>query len=54
MLVLTRKRGERIRIGDDVVVIVKNIKGNRIWLAIEAPKSTRIVRGELADRDEAA
>ena len=47
MLVLSRKEGERLVIGDNVVVTVNRISGNRITLGIEAPRDVRIVRGEL-------
>lgn len=47
MLVLTRKIGERIRIGDDITLVVTKMAGNRVTLGIEAPKEMRIVRGEL-------
>ena len=46
MLVLTRKPGETIHIGDAVVHVVSNGKG-RVRLSIEAPKETKILRGEL-------
>mgnify|MGYP002623394790 CR=1 FL=1 len=49
MLVLTRKVGERIQIGDDITVVVTKSSGNRVTLGIEAPKDVRIVRGELAE-----
>jgi carbon storage regulator len=48
MLVLSRKVGERLVIGDDIVLIVNKIAGNRVTLAIEAPNDVRIVRGELS------
>jgi carbon storage regulator len=48
MLVLSRKVGERLVIGDDIVLIVNKIAGNRVTLAIEAPNHVRIVRGELS------
>jgi carbon storage regulator len=48
MLVLSRKQGERLVIGDDVVLIINKIAGNRVTIAIEAPHDVRIVRGELA------
>lgn len=51
MLVLSRKLGERLVIGDDVVLIVNKIAGNRVTLAIEAPNQVRIVRGELSPLD---
>jgi carbon storage regulator len=47
MLVLTRKIGERIRIGDNITLIVTKMSGNRVTLGIDAPTEVRIVRGEL-------
>lgn len=47
MLVLSRKVGERLNIGDDIVLVVSKIAGNRVTLAIEAPTHVRVVRGEL-------
>lgn len=47
MLVLSRKIGERITIGGDVVVTVTKVKGSRVTIGIEAPAEVRIVRGEL-------
>lgn len=44
MLVLTRKVGERITIGGDIVVMVTEIRGDKIRLGIEAPKAVRITR----------
>lgn len=49
MLALTRKVGERIVIGDNIVVTVVSIKGDNIRLAIEAPKEIKIYRGEIFD-----
>jgi len=49
MLVLSRKTGERIHIGDDVFVEVRRVAGNRVTLAIKAPREVRILRGELVD-----
>jgi len=49
MLVLSRKTGERIHIGEDVFVEVRRVAGNRVTLAISAPKTVRILRGELKD-----
>lgn len=51
MLVLSRKVGERIHVGDDIVLEIRRIAGNRVTLALAAPRSVRILRGEL---DEAA
>ena len=49
MLALTRKAGERIVIGDNIVVTVVNIKGDNIRITIEAPKEIKIYRGEIFD-----
>ena len=48
MLVLTRKSGEAIQIGDDITIKVSDISGNRVKLAIDAPKIMRILRAEIA------
>ena len=50
MLVLSRKPGEKLVIGNDVTLTVLAVHGGRISLGIEAPPSVRIVRGELRDR----
>ena len=47
MLVLSRKVGERIMIGDNIAVVVNRIAGNRVTVGIEAPDDVQIVRGEL-------
>ena len=49
MLALTRKQGERIVIGDNVVITIVEIKGDSIRVAIDAPKEIKIYRGELYD-----
>lgn len=47
MLVLTRKKNEKIRINDDItIVVIKNGKGG-VRLGIDAPKETKILREEL-------
>jgi carbon storage regulator len=48
MLVLTRKAGETIRIGNDVLLTVVRIEGNRVRIAVEAPRSLTVLRGELS------
>jgi len=48
MLVLSRKVGERLVIGDNITVVINRIAGNRVTLGIEAPGDVRIVRGELS------
>lgn len=52
MLVLGRKAGERILIGEDVVVTVVAVGGERVKLGIEAPRETRVWRGELKDEPD--
>jgi carbon storage regulator CsrA len=47
MLVLSRKVGERIHVGDDIVLEIRRIAGNRVTLALAAPRNVRILRGEL-------
>ena len=49
MLVLTRRRGEDIRIGSDITVSVLAIQGNRVRIGIDAPSGYHILRGELSD-----
>lgn len=50
MLVLTRKVGEGVRIGDDILVRVLEEKDGRIRIGIEAPREQRIFREELYNR----
>jgi len=50
MLVLSRKREERIRIGRDIVVTVIHIDRNRVRLGIEAPDDIPIMRDELGEK----
>ncbi|WP_312336550.1 carbon storage regulator CsrA [Anaerospora hongkongensis] len=49
MLALTRRVGERIVIGDNVVITIVDIKGDSIRLAIDAPREIKIYRGEIFD-----
>lgn len=53
MLVLTRKPGEQIMLGDSVAVTVVAVRGNRVRLAIDAPRDVPIRRTECAPRDGA-
>ena len=48
MLVLSRKVGERIQIGENITIVVNRVVGNRVTIGIEAPSDVRIVRSELA------
>ena len=47
MLVLSRKVGQEILIGDNVRITITKVSGNRVTLGIEAPDHVRILRGEL-------
>jgi carbon storage regulator len=47
MLVLTRRLGESITIGDDIVVTVLSVSGGQVRLGITAPQSVRVVREEI-------
>jgi len=50
MLVLTRKSGEGIVIGDDITIKVIEMKGGGVRIGIDAPKSSKIYRQEVYDR----
>lgn len=47
MLVLSRKETQRIRLGDDIVITVVRIGGDKVRLGIEAPKDMLVLRDEL-------
>ena len=47
MLILTRRPGEEIQIGDNVKLTVLGMKGNQVRLGIDAPDDVEIVRCEL-------
>jgi len=47
MLTLTRKVGETIRIGDDIEVVVKEVRKNQVRIGIVAPRETKIYREEI-------
>ncbi len=53
MLILTRRQGESLRIGDNVTVTVLGTKGGHIRLGIDAPKDVAVHRQEVALRIEA-
>lgn len=50
MLSLTRKTGETIRIGDDIVITVQEIRGDTVRIRIGAPREVRILREEVHQR----
>ena len=47
MLIITRRAGEKLMIGDDVVVEVMEIVGNQVRVGIQAPQSVRVYREEI-------
>jgi carbon storage regulator len=50
MLILTRRVGEAVMIGDEVVVTVLGVKGSQVRLGIEAPKDVAVHREEIYRR----
>lgn len=51
MLILTRKEGQELLIGDDIVVTVCEIRSDTVRLGIEAPHRMAILRREVYDRN---
>lgn len=47
MLILTRRIGETLKIGDDVDVVVLAVKGNQVRLGVNAPKDVNVHRKEI-------
>ncbi|PQO34311.1 carbon storage regulator [Bremerella cremea] len=47
MLVLSRKIGDSIKIGDNIEIVINRISGNRVTIGVDAPKDVRILRGEV-------
>jgi carbon storage regulator len=52
MLVLSRKQGESIQIGDDITIIIVDTTDNRAKVAIDAPVGVKIRRTRVEERDE--
>lgn len=55
MLVLSRKRDERLVLiagGERIELVFKDLSGSRLQVGIEAPRSVKIIRKELEERDE--
>lgn len=54
MLILTRKVGESIAIGEHVVVKVLDVQGQKVQLGVEAPKDMKVLRPESQELGRAA
>ena len=50
MLILTRKSGESLMIGEDISVTVLGVKGNQVRIGINAPKDIAVHREEIFDK----
>ncbi|MFY1026188.1 carbon storage regulator [Actinobacillus seminis] len=50
MLILTRKVGESLLIGDDISVTILNIRGNQVKIGVDAPKDVSVHREEIYQR----
>ncbi|CDF58030.1 carbon storage regulator [Thermobrachium celere] len=49
MLILTRKQGEKIKIGENIEITILDISQGNIKIGIEAPKNIKVIRSELLD-----
>jgi carbon storage regulator len=50
MLILTRRAGENVMIGDDVTVTILEVKGGQVRIGINAPRSVAVHREEIYER----
>jgi carbon storage regulator len=53
MLILTRRVGESLVIGDDIVINVLGVKGNQVRIGVDAPKHVSVHREEIYDKIQA-
>jgi len=54
MLVLTRKAGQSLTIGDNIKLTLLSIDGDRVSIGVDAPRSVRVFRSELLEETRAA
>lgn len=54
MLILTRRAGESIQVGEDIEISVLEIRGNQVRLGINAPRDVLVLRSELVDISNAS
>lgn len=54
MLILTRRPGNQIRIGDDITVTVLSVKGNQVRIGVDAPGDVSVHREEVFERIQEA
>ena len=47
MLILTRKKGESVKIGDEIEIFITEVKGDKVRIGISAPENMKITRTEL-------
>lgn len=50
MLILTRKEGESLRLGDDITVTVVSVKGGNVRIGVNAPRDLAVHREEIYDK----
>lgn len=54
MLSLARRPGQKIRIGENIILIIREIRGRQVKIGIEAPASVRVLREEIYEEIAAA
>jgi carbon storage regulator len=52
MLILTRKQGESFLLGDNIEISISEISGDKVRIAIDAPRDIKVLRKELKDASE--
>lgn len=52
MLILSRRPGEVLQIGDDVTVTIVSVRGNQVRIGIDAPRNVQVDRAEIRERKD--